>query len=104
MEGGDSEFANSVVLEVRCDLSRHLARKITKRIHSSKPASLNRPKEMLTVCLTPTLCQHDSLGVYRDVTRLSDTDIMSAVSLEMYRDADHISDTDLTSACLTWSV
>ena len=29
--------------EVRCDLSRHLARKITKRIHSSKPASLNRP-------------------------------------------------------------
>ena len=29
--------------EVRCDLSRLLARKITKRIHSSKPASLNRP-------------------------------------------------------------
>ena len=29
--------------EVRCDLSRRLARKITKRIHSSKPASLNRP-------------------------------------------------------------
>ena len=29
--------------EVRCDLSRLLVRKITKRIHSSKPASLNRP-------------------------------------------------------------
>ena len=29
-------------LEVRCDLSRLLSRKITKRIHSSKPASLNR--------------------------------------------------------------
>ena len=29
--------------EVRCDLSRLLSRKITKRIHSSKPASLNRP-------------------------------------------------------------
>ena len=29
--------------EVRCDLSRLLARKITKRIHSSKPATLNRP-------------------------------------------------------------
>ena len=29
--------------EVRCDLSRLLARKITKRIHSSKPASLNLP-------------------------------------------------------------
>ena len=28
---------------MRCDLSRHLARKITKRIHSSKPASVNRP-------------------------------------------------------------
>ena len=28
---------------MRCDLSRLLARKITKRIHSSKPASLNRP-------------------------------------------------------------
>ena len=27
----------------RCDLSRHLARKITKGIHSCKPASLNRP-------------------------------------------------------------
>ena len=29
--------------EVRCDLTRLLARKITKRIHPSKPASLNRP-------------------------------------------------------------
>ena len=29
--------------EVRCNLSRLLSRKITKRIHSSKPASLNRP-------------------------------------------------------------
>ena len=30
--------------KLRCDLSRRLlARKITKRIHSSKPASLNRP-------------------------------------------------------------
>ena len=29
--------------EVRCDLLRLLAQKITKRIHSSKPASLNRP-------------------------------------------------------------
>ena len=29
--------------EVRCDLSQLLARKITKRIHSSKPASLNHP-------------------------------------------------------------
>ena len=29
--------------EVRCDLSRLLTRKITKRIHSSKSASLNRP-------------------------------------------------------------
>ena len=29
--------------EVRCDLSRLLARKITKRIHSGKAASLNRP-------------------------------------------------------------
>ena len=29
--------------EVRCDLSRLLTRKITKRIHSSKPTSLNRP-------------------------------------------------------------
>ena len=29
--------------ELRRDLSRLLARKITKRIHSSKPASLNRP-------------------------------------------------------------
>ena len=28
--------------EVRCDLSRLLSRTITKRIHSSKPASLNR--------------------------------------------------------------
>ena len=27
----------------RCDLSRFLARKITKGIHSCKPASLNRP-------------------------------------------------------------
>ena len=30
---------------MRCDLSRLLARKITKRIHSSKPASPNRPIE-----------------------------------------------------------
>ena len=29
--------------EVRCNLSQLLSRKITKRIHSSKPASLNRP-------------------------------------------------------------
>ena len=29
--------------EVRCDLSRLLARKVTKRINSSKPASLNHP-------------------------------------------------------------
>ena len=29
--------------EVRCNLLRLLARKITKRIHSSKPASLNHP-------------------------------------------------------------
>ena len=29
--------------EVRCDLSRLLVWKITKRIHSSKPALLNRP-------------------------------------------------------------
>ena len=29
--------------EVHCDLSQLLARKITKRIHSSKPASPNRP-------------------------------------------------------------
>ena len=29
--------------EVCCDLSRLLARKITKHIHSSKPASLNHP-------------------------------------------------------------
>ena len=29
----------------RCDLSRLLARKITKGIHSCKPASLNRPKD-----------------------------------------------------------
>ena len=29
--------------EVHCDLSRLLVRKITKHIHSSKPASLNRP-------------------------------------------------------------
>ena len=28
---------------MRCDLSRLLSRKITKRTHSSKPASLNRP-------------------------------------------------------------
>ena len=28
---------------MRCDLSRRLARKITKRIHSSKPASLKNP-------------------------------------------------------------
>ena len=27
----------------RCDLSRHLARKVTKGIHSCKQASLNRP-------------------------------------------------------------
>ena len=35
--------------EVRCDLSRRLARKITKLIHSTKSASLNRP--VITVCL-----------------------------------------------------
>ena len=29
--------------KLRCDLSRHLARKSTKGIHSCKPASLNRP-------------------------------------------------------------
>ena len=34
--------------EVRCDLSRLLARKITKRIHSSKPASLNHPIPLLS--------------------------------------------------------
>ena len=28
---------------MHCELSRHLSRKITKHIHSSKPASLNRP-------------------------------------------------------------
>ena len=28
---------------MRCDLSRLLSRKITKRVHSSKPASLNHP-------------------------------------------------------------
>ena len=33
---------SEIIPEVRCDLSRLLARKITKCIHSSKPASLNR--------------------------------------------------------------
>ena len=36
--------------EVRCDLSRRLARKITKSIHSSKPASLNRPIPKIGSC------------------------------------------------------
>ena len=34
----------------RCDLSRLLARKITKGIHSCKPASLNRPIEASLPC------------------------------------------------------
>ena len=34
---------NNIGPEVPCDHSRLLAWKITKRIHSSKPASLNRP-------------------------------------------------------------
>ena len=59
---------------------------------------------MLTIYPTPTLRQHVSLGVYRDVTRLSDTDIMSAVSLEVYRVANRLSNTDAMSACLTGSV
>ena len=36
----------------RCDLSRLLARKITKGIHSCKPASLNRPIGREDVTLT----------------------------------------------------
>ena len=35
-----------------CDLSRLLARKITKRIHSSKSASLNRPIVYCTIDFT----------------------------------------------------
>ena len=38
-----SNAYSEIGLEVHCDLSRLLARKITKRIHSSKPALLNRP-------------------------------------------------------------
>ena len=37
------EAYSEISPEVRCDLPRLLARKITKCIHSSKPASLNRP-------------------------------------------------------------
>ena len=40
---GWSNAYSEIGPEVRCDLSRHLARKITKRIHSNKPVSLNRP-------------------------------------------------------------
>ena len=40
-----------------CDLSRLLARKITKRIHSSKPASLNRPNA-LTQVYSAVPCAH----------------------------------------------
>ena len=36
---------------MRCDLSRLLARKITKRIHSSKPASLNRPIAVVVIAV-----------------------------------------------------
>ena len=38
---------------MRCDLSRLLSRKITKRIHSSKPASLNRPIHYTFLHYTP---------------------------------------------------
>ena len=38
--------------EVRCNFSQLLVRKITKRIHSSKPASLNRPLEHKSFCKT----------------------------------------------------
>ena len=38
-----SNVYSEIGLEVCCDLLRLLARKITKRIHSSKPASVNRP-------------------------------------------------------------
>ena len=44
--------------EVRCDLSRLLSRKITKRIHSSKPASLNRltdPRSLKYVLAPPPM-------------------------------------------------
>ena len=36
------EAYSEICPEVRCDLSQLLSRKITKRIHSNKPASLNR--------------------------------------------------------------
>ena len=42
----------------RCDLSRLLARKITKGIHSCKPASLNLPVDNYTISL-------DSYTVYK---------------------------------------
>ena len=38
-----SNAYSKIGLEVRCDVLLLLAWKITKRIHSSKPASLNRP-------------------------------------------------------------
>ena len=38
-----SNTYSEIGLEVRCNLSQLLAQKITKHIHSSKPALLNRP-------------------------------------------------------------
>ena len=41
----------------RCDLSRLLVRKITKRIHSSKQASLNRPiKAVIIIIIHSPAC------------------------------------------------
>ena len=44
-----------ISLEVRCDLLRLLSRKIAKCIHSSKPASLNRPIDTILVRLLEQL-------------------------------------------------
>ena len=55
--------------EVRCDLSRLLARKITKRIHCSKPASLNRP----IACLQPDRPSFDPTLTFPSLQRPKQT-------------------------------
>ena len=52
-----SNAYSEISLEVHCDLSQLLAQKLTKRIHSSKPALLNCPKRHHELKLTDYLYQ-----------------------------------------------
>ena len=80
--------------EVRCDLSRLLSRKITKRIHSSKPASLV-PRKTTAVsvhilCASDIIIRNFTVGTrrpdwpaFRSTLQHTDGGVVTPVNLKM---------------------